>query len=107
MARRKFRKEERRLLKRAGFGREFKGLGGLAVALEDAKFGARPAGYVQQADSCFGKRTRQRVRRERWNKRWRAMRRFCLMVAVYGGSLVVAVVLWFYLLEWVRLMCRD
>lgn len=98
---------DRRLLKKAGFGREFKGLGGLAVALDEAAHGYRESGYVQQADSSFGERTRRRVRRERWNKRWRAMRRFCLMVAVYGGSLVVAVVLWFYLLEWVRLMCRD
>lgn len=53
------------------------------------------------------RRVRRRLRRERWNRQVRVMRRLCLMVAVYGGSLVVAVVLWFYLLEWVRLMCRD
>ena len=81
MSRRKLKKDDRRFLKKAGFGREFKGLGGL----EDAKFGERPAGYVQQADSCFGERTRRRVRRERW-KRWQ---RRVLRPAGYGLLLVL------------------
>jgi len=84
---------DRRLLKKAGVGREFKGLGALACALEDVKNAPHVPGYALAPDSGWGRRTRRRVRRERWNKRWRAMRRFCLMVAVYGGSLVVAVVL--------------
>lgn len=87
MARRKLKKDDRRFLKKAGFGREHGALAGLACALEDAKFGARPEGYVQRPDSRFGERTRRRVRRERWDRRWRCVRRMLLLTLVYGGSL--------------------
>ncbi|MBQ8376513.1 MAG: hypothetical protein IJX33_05630 [Akkermansia sp.] len=85
MSRRKMSRADRRLLKKAGFGREFKGLGGLAVALDEAAHGYRESGYVQQADSSFGERTRRRVRRERW-KRWQ---RRVLRPAGYGLLLVL------------------
>ena len=60
-------------MKKAGFGREFKGLGGLAVALNEVQCGERPAGYVERADASHGKRTRRRVRRERWKRWWRGL----------------------------------
>ena len=76
---------DRRLLKKAGFGREFKGLGGLAVALDEAAHGYRESGYVQQADSSFGERTRRRVRRERW-KRWARCVRGLFLCGAAGPS---------------------
>lgn len=84
---------ERRLLKRTGFGREFNGMGALVCALEEAKAAPRVAGYALQADSSWGQRTRRRVRRERWNRRARCVRRLLLMLAVYVGSLAVVVLL--------------
>lgn len=84
---------ERKLLKRTGFGREFKEMGALACALEEAKYGDRPEGYIQQPDSSWGKRTRRRVRRERWNRRARCLRRMLVLTAVYVGSLAVFLLL--------------
>lgn len=84
---------ERRLLKRTGFGREFKDMGALVCALEEAKAAPSVAGYALQADSSWGQRTRRRVRRERWNRRARCVRRMLLLVAVYVGSLAVVVLL--------------
>lgn len=107
MIRRKMSRADRKLLKKAGFGREYKEMGALACALEEAKHGYRESGYEQQADSCFGKRTRRRVRRERWNRQVRVMRRFCQLGAIYLGCLAVTVVLWHYLLEFVGWLCRD
>ena len=86
-------KAERRLLKRTGFGREFKDMGALVCALEEAKAAPRVEGYALQADSSWGQRTRRRVRRERWNRRARCVRRMLLMTAVYGGSLAVVLLL--------------
>ena len=93
MSRRKFRKDDRRFLKKAGFGREFKEMGGLACALYEAQTGERPAGYVLQPDTSWGERTRRRVRRERWNRRARCVRRMLLLTLVYGGSLAVVLLL--------------
>lgn len=84
---------ERRLLKRTGFGREFNDMGALVCALEEAKAAPRVAGYALQADASWGKRTRRRVCRERWNRRARCVRRLLLLVAVYVGSLAVVVLL--------------
>ena len=84
---------ERKLLKRTGFGREFKDMGALVCALEEAKAAPRVAGYALQADSSWGQRTRRRVRRERWNRWARCVRRMLLLVAVYVGSLAVVVLL--------------
>lgn len=80
---------ERRLLKRTGFGREFKDMGALVCALEEAKAAPRVAGYVLQADSSWGERTRRRVRRERRERRLAVLKYFLLLVLVYGGSLVL------------------
>ena len=84
---------ERKLLKRLGYSRGFADMGALACALEEAKYGDRPEGYIQQPDSSWGVRTRRRVRRERWNRRARCLRRMLLMLAVYVGSLVVVLLL--------------
>ena len=84
---------ERRLLKRTGFGREFKDMGALVCALEEAKAAPRVAGYALQADSSWGERTRRRVRRERRERRLAVLRYFLLLVLVDGGSLVVVVLL--------------
>ena len=70
MAKRKFTKEQRRWLKKAGFGREFGELGGLACALHEAQTGLRPAGYDVTPDLEHGRRTRRRVRRARWRRFW-------------------------------------
>lgn len=93
MARKKLKKDDRRFLKKAGFGREFREMGDLACALYEAQTGDRPAGYVLQADSSWGERTRRRVRRERWNRRARCVRRMLLLTLVYGGSLAVFLLL--------------
>jgi hypothetical protein len=37
--------------------------------------------------------TRRRVRRVRWNRQWRCVRRMLLLTAVYGGSLAVVLLL--------------
>lgn len=84
---------ERRLLKRLGYSRDFADMGELASALEEAKAAPRVAGYALQADSSWGQRTRRRVRRERWNRRARCVRRMLLLVAVYVGSLAVVLLL--------------
>lgn len=84
---------ERKLLKRTGFGREFKDMGALVCALEEAKAAPRVAGYALQADSSWGQRTRRRVRRERWNRRARCLRRMLVLTAVYVGSLAVFLLL--------------
>ena len=93
MGRRKMKKAERRLLKRTGFGREFKDMGALVCALEEAKAAPRVAGYALKADSSWGDRTRRRVRRERWNRQVRVMRRRLVYVLVYGGSLAAFLLL--------------
>lgn len=90
---RKMGRAERRLLKRTGFGREFKGMGALVCALEEAKAAPRVEGYALPADSSWGERTRRRVRRERWNRRARCLRRMLLLTAVYVGSLAVFLLL--------------
>ena len=93
MSRRKLKRDERRFLKRAGFGREFAGLGGLAVALDEAQHGARPLGYEVQPSVSFGRLTRRRLRRERWNRRARCLRRLLVLTLVYGGSLAAVLLL--------------
>ena len=93
MGKKKMKRDERRWLKKAGFGRGLNGLGGLAVALHEAETGCRPAEYALQADTGWGKRTRRRVRRERWNRRARCVRRMGLFVLVYGGSLAAFLLL--------------
>lgn len=90
---RKIGRADRKFLKRAGFGREFKEMGALVCALDEAKRAPRPEGYALQADSSWGQRTRRRVRRERWNRQWRCVRRMLLMTLVYGGSLAVVLLL--------------
>ena len=84
---------ERKLLKRLGYSRDYVDMRALACALEEAKYGDRPAGYVLMPDSSWGVRTRRRVRRERWNRRGRCVRRMLLLLAVYVGSLVVVLLL--------------
>lgn len=93
MARKRVKRDERRWLKKAGFSREFSGMGDLACALHEAETGPRSEGYVLPADSSWGVRTRRRVRRVRWNRQWRCVRRMLLMVLVYGGSLLVFLLL--------------
>lgn len=93
MSKKKMSKGERKFLKKAGFCGEFKKLGGLACALHEAQTGFRPAEYVLPADSSWGVRTRRRVRRERWNRRARCLRRMGLFVLVYGGSLAAFLLL--------------
>lgn len=55
------------------------------------------------------RRVRRRWRRERWgrwNRHWRCLKRFALMAAVYGGSLVAFLVmvhaLWVLVASFVR-----
>ena len=93
MSRRKVKRDERRWLKKAGFRREHGELAGLACALYEAEQGPRAAEYVLPADSSWGQRTRRRVRRERWGRRWRCVRRLGLYGLVYGGSLAVFLLL--------------
>lgn len=90
---RKIDRADRKFLKRAGFGREFKEMGALVCALDEAKRAPRPEGYALQADSSWGQRTRRRVRRERWNRWARCLRRMLLLTLVYGGSLAVVLLL--------------
>ena len=80
-------KADRRLLKRAGFGREHKDMGALACALEEVKRAPHVPGYAVEADCRWGVRTRKRVRRERWNRIARVMRRFCLLGVIYMAVL--------------------
>lgn len=93
MAKRKFTKEQRRWLKKAGFGREFGELGGLACALHEAQTGLRPAGYYVTPDLEHGRRTRRRVRRARLLRCWRALVHGVLMGLLYGGAVGVVVVI--------------
>ena len=93
MARKKMSRADRKLLKRAGFGREFKEMGALACALEDVKNAPHVPGYALAPDSGWGRRTRRRLRRERRERRLAVLRYFLLLVLVYGGSLVVVVLL--------------
>ena len=89
MTRKRLQRDERRWLKRAGVGREFSGLGDLFCELHRAEQAPRCEGYSLQADSSWGQRTRRRVRRERWGRRARCVRRMGMYVLVYGGSLAV------------------
>ena len=91
MARKRVKRDERRWLKKAGFSREFAGMGELACALHEAETGPRSEGYVCRPDSGWGVRTRRRVRRERW-KRFRK---------VWGCWF------WRWLLGWRRLVNND
>lgn len=93
MSRRKLTRDDRRLLKRAGFGREMAGMGALAVALDEATHGARPDGYAQRPDSSWGERTRRRVARNRRRRVWARVRYALLMVGLYAGSALLVLLL--------------
>jgi hypothetical protein len=101
MSRKKLKVDDRRWLKKAGFRREHGGLAGLACALREAETGPRPAGYVLQADSSWGERTRRRVVRNRRRRVWMVLRYVLLMVALYGGSLAVVLLLVAAVWDWV------
>ena len=101
MSRKKLKVDDRRWLRKAGFRREHGGLAGLACALHEAETGPRPAGYVLQADSSCGQRTRRRVVRNRRRRVYRVLRYVLLMVALYGGSAAVVLALvWGILNAW-------
>ena len=68
-------------------------MGDLACALHEAETGPRTEGYCYRPDRSWGERTRRRVRRERWNRRARCVRRMLLYVLVYGGSLAAVLLL--------------
>lgn len=74
MSRKKLKVDDRRFLRKAGFRREHGGLAGLACALHEAETGPRPAGYVLQADSSWGERTRRRGRDRISTRRFAACR---------------------------------
>ena len=93
MSRKKLKVDDRRWLRKAGFRREHGELAGLACALREAETGPRPAGYVLQADSSWGQRTRRRVVRNRRRRVWRVLRYVLLMVALVGGSLAAFLLL--------------
>ena len=93
MSRKKAVKAERRYCKRAGFGRQHAELGALAYALEEVKRAPREVGYAVEADVAYGVQTRRRVRRERWNRMGRMMRRMLVVVGVYGASLAAVLLL--------------
>lgn len=103
MSRRKFKKDERRWLKKAGFSREHKEMGGLACALREAHR-PTPVGYAQvQADTSWGERTRRRVRRERWNRQARVLRRMVKVTAIFSlvfGCAMLAVGLCWQIIVW-------
>lgn len=80
-------------MKKAGFGREYKEMGALACALEDVKNAPYVPGYAVEADVAHGVRTRKRVRRERWNRQVRVMRRFCQLGVIYLGCLAAVLLL--------------
>lgn len=86
-------KADRKLLKRHGFGKQFGAQGEFLVATHHAQVDARPEGYAVRADIEHGKRTRRRVRRERWNRQVRVMRRFCLLGVIYLGCLAAVLLL--------------
>lgn len=73
MSRRKLGKAERRLLRRAGLGREFKDMGGLVCALDAAAHAPRVPGYAVEPDAGCGVRCRRRLRRLRWVAFWAAV----------------------------------
>ena len=80
-------------MKRLGYSRAFADMGELTCAMEEAKYGDRPAGYVLQPDVRYGEMTRKRVQRLRRERMVASIRHLALMVVVYGGSLVVVVLL--------------
>ncbi len=82
---------ERKLLKKAGFGREYKEMGALACALEEVKNAPYVPGYAVEADVAHGVRTRRRVRRLRRERMGRVMRRMLVVVGLYVGALLVVV----------------
>ena len=84
---------ERKLLKKAGFGREHKELGALACALEEVKRAPYVPGYAVEADVAYGVQTRRRVRRLRRERMGRVMRRMLVVVGLYVGALLVVVLL--------------
>lgn len=82
---------ERKLLKKAGFGREHKELGALACALEEVKRAPYVPGYAVEPDYACGVQTRRRVRRLRRERMGRVMRRMLVVVGLYVGALLVVV----------------
>ena len=80
---------ERKLLKKAGFGREHKELGALACALEEVKRAPYVPGYAVEADVAYGVQTRRRVQRLRRERMGRMMRRMLVVVGLYVGALLV------------------
>ena len=84
---------ERKLLKKAGFGREHKELGALACALEEVKRAPYVPGYAVEADVAYGVQTRRRVRRLRRERMGRVMRRMLVVVGLYGASLAAVLLL--------------
>lgn len=69
------------------------------MALHEAETVPRPAGYdVVRPDGRHGERTRRRVRRERWNRQVRVMRRMLLVTAVWlcvlAGALLAVGLCW-------------
>lgn len=89
MSRRKLKKADRRLLKKAGVGREHKDM----RALEDVKNAPYVPGYSTAPDLRWGRLLRKRVRRERWNRQVRVMRRFCQLGVIYLGCLAAVLLL--------------
>lgn len=84
---------ERKLLKKAGFGREHKELGALACALEEVKRAPYVPGYAVEADVAYGVQTRRRVQRLRRERMGRMMRRMLVVVGLYGASLAAVLLL--------------
>lgn len=93
MSKRKMSKADRKLLKRAGFGREHKEMGALACALEEVKRAPRVDGYAVEADAAWGMQTRCRVRKLRRERMGRVIRRFCMIGALYVGVLLAVLLL--------------
>lgn len=90
---RKFERQERKFLKKAGFGREHKDMGALACALEDVKNAPYVPGYSTAPYLRWGRLLRKRVRRERWNRQVRVMRRFSQLGVIYLGCLAAVLLL--------------
>lgn len=90
---RKMGRADRRLLKKAGFGREHKDMGALACALEDVKNAPYVPGYSTVPDVRWGRLLRKRLRRQRWNRQVRVMRRFCQLGVIYLGCLAAVLLL--------------
>lgn len=91
MCRRKlFTRAERRLLRRAGVGREFKDMGALVCALDAAVHAPRVPGYALEPDVACGVRTRRRV----WRLRWVAFGAAVCRVLRWLGCVALGVLPW-------------